>query len=234
MDVVKMEKNEITKEIYKIIESVEKDKNELMTIANKKDFSIDIKESYEIENRIRKAFKFSVLNDFSFNWDSKGKYESLTNTLYYTEKNKEYHFLRLIGFSDISLKNETVTLSTDRLYYLHHLKQTFNIPNIEKDNIKEFKNGKTIIKFKDASTFKAFKDIAFYMNSETDQIIDNITQADLSEYKRLKGLSYGNVYNVVHQIGERINKEKVNPSNWIYPNYYLIFSVLDKRLKETV
>jgi hypothetical protein len=222
-----LNKEEIKKQINETINEINQDVEKLKALNDSLGFSyLQIRETDEITKRLRLKFPLMVLSDISFNYDFKNNFEHLATEIFYSDVNKEKLLLDKIGFLDINLDKQTVTLYSDKFYYLHHLK-LFGAENVEKDNIKEFQNGKTIIKFKDVKTFEILKNIVFFDNELTQTIIKNITDKDVIEYKRLKTISSANIYQVIYGIKERLGIV----SNHVNFNSYVIIKEFERRSK---
>lgn len=221
---MKYEKKAINKKIYSIIETVSKDREEIESIATKKGFYITLDEKDTIHKKLRFEYKYIDLTRISFDWDSRNKYEHLTNEIFNSNTNKEYNFLNMVGFQEIDIKKETVTLRKSDLYYLRHLKDTFGI-EYEKENIKEFQNGKVIIKFKDDKTFNSFLGMVYFTNKETEEVLNNITKEDIKIHKESMKIKSNNLYNTIWEIRKRLNL-----NNTTTLNFYVIL----KKLKELV
>lgn len=209
-------REEIESKVNAIIDKVKADALEVERFAEQKGFGYTrLNTETVINKQLNDLYPEIHFSNSSFNFTN-GK-DSVIRDIYNAVVMLYPNAINKIGFDSLNEKKRTIKLTNKSSYDQYWFESYFfNTENELFSNIvKEYQNGSTVYQLTE-DQFNKFKEIINFDSKETDQIIEAITPEDKIKYLEVKNSKYGNPYNVIYQIKERIDiKSAFVPVNYI-------------------
>lgn len=214
-------KEEINNTVQSIVDTVKQNKRQVEEFAKSKGFGhVGIREESTISPLIREKYPEIDFTNYSYNQCN--DIDSLVSYLHVSIIMLYPNALQSIRFDSINENNLTVKLNDNSTYSQYHFENHFfgTENKLFSNKIKEYKNGSVVYQLT-KDQFDKFKEVVYFTSDATTQILNAITPEDKLNYLEIKKSSYGNVYNVIHDIKERLDIKGIVPIN-----YYVVFNEL--------
>lgn len=222
IEVKEIDRNEIEWDVKNIIDTIKKNAKEVEEFAKGKGFpyvtiSTDSMIQSEIKSRYPELY-FSTTSLYLVNG-----IDNLVRDIYLAVRLLLPNAINKIGFDSFNEKKKTVKLKNNDGFVLSRFEKYFFETEDElfNDVVKEYQHS-AVYQLTDKQ-FDRFKEIINFDTKETDQIIEAIQPEDKIKFLEVTKSTYGNPYNVIYQIKERLGMPL---TNLIPVNYVKVFNEL--------
>lgn len=209
--------------IEHIVDTVKSDAKEVQKFAEEKGFSyISIPTDSLIDTKIRKEYPETYFSNASLNLIN--GVDSVVRDVFIAIRMALPNAINMIGFDSLNEKKKTIKVTKNSSYNQYWFEKYFFQTERElfENVVKEYQNGSVIYQLTD-DQFDRFKEIINFDTKETDQIIAAIQPEDKIKYLEVTKSTYGNPYNVIYQIKERLGMPL---TNLVPVNYIRVFNEL--------